>query len=124
MDMELDNMGTQEPQEPHEDGEFDEMLKDLWGDDYTTEDDEGADPAPRRETGTPEAALRSKVLDPLRNSKNIMRKHGVFFVQGLRPRGLRGFGCDRRRGQEKGAAKDEETGRVPTDRREGEQTTM
>ena len=64
MDMELDNMGTQEPQETHEDGEFDEMLKDLWGDDYTTEDDEGADPAPRRETGTPEAALQSKVLDP------------------------------------------------------------
>lgn len=45
MDMELDNMGTQEPQETHEDGEFDEMLKDLWGDDYTAEDDEGADPA-------------------------------------------------------------------------------
>ena len=64
MDMELDNMGTQEPQETHDDGEFDEMLKDLWGDDYTTEDDEGADPAPRRETGTPEAALQSKVLDP------------------------------------------------------------
>ena len=64
MDMELDNMGTQELQETHDDGEFDEMLKDLWGDDYTTEDDEGADPAPRRETGTPEAALQSKVLDP------------------------------------------------------------
>lgn len=45
MDMELDNMGTQEPQETHDDGEFDEMLKDLWGDEYTTEDDEGADPA-------------------------------------------------------------------------------
>ena len=50
MDMELENIGTQEPQETHDDGEFDEMLKDLWGDDYTTEDDEGADPAPRRET--------------------------------------------------------------------------
>ena len=45
MDLELDNMGTQEPQETHDDGEFDEMLKDLWGDEYTTEDDEGADPA-------------------------------------------------------------------------------
>ena len=38
-------------------------------------------PAPQREMGTPKAALRSKVLDPLRNSKNIMpsrfplRKH-------------------------------------------------
>ena len=45
MDLELDNMGTQEPQETHDDGEFDEMLKDLWGDEYTTEDDEDADPA-------------------------------------------------------------------------------
>ena len=99
MDMELDNMGTQEPQETHDDGEFDEMLKDLWGDDYTTEDDEGADPAPRRETGTPEAALRSKVLDPLRNSKNIMqsrfplRKHyfSFHFLRGTATEGFPGL---------------------------------
>ena len=25
--------------------------------------------------------MRSKVLDPLRNSKNIMRKHGVFLFR-------------------------------------------
>ena len=53
-----------------------------------------------------------------------MRKHGVFFVQGVRPTGSRGFGCDRCRGQEEGAAKGEETGSVLTDQREGEQTTM
>ena len=41
-----------------------------------------------------------------------MRKHGVFFVSGLRPTGSRGFGCDRCRGQEEGAAKGEETGRA------------
>ena len=53
-----------------------------------------------------------------------MRKHGVFFVQGVRPTGSRGFGCDRCRGQEEGVAKGEETGSVLTDQREGEQTTM
>ena len=53
-----------------------------------------------------------------------MQKHGVFFISGLRPTGSRGFGCDRCRGQEEGAAKGEETGSVPTDQREGEQTTM
>ena len=56
--------------------------------------------------------------------ENIMQKHGVFFISGLRPTGSRGFGCDRCRGQEEGAAKGEETGSVPTDQREGEQTTM
>mgnify|MGYP003373902589 CR=1 FL=1 len=47
-----------------------------------------------------------------------------FFVLGLRPTGSRGFGCDRCQWQMKGAAKGEETGSVPTDQREGEQTTM
>ena len=60
----------------------------------------------------------------LRNSKNIMHKHGVFFILGLRPTGSRGFGCERCQWQMKGAAKGEETGSVPTDQREGEQTTM
>ena len=41
-----------------------------------------------------------------------MRKHGVFFVLGLRPTGSRGFGCDRCQWQMKGAAKGEETGRA------------
>ena len=53
-----------------------------------------------------------------------MQKHGVFFILRLRPTGSRGFGCDRCRGQIKGAAKGEETGSLPTDLQEGEQTTM
>lgn len=39
----------------------------------------------------------------------------LFFILELRPTGSRGFGCDRCRGQIKGAAKGEETGRMPTD---------
>ena len=41
MDMELNNVETQEPQS---DEEFDAMLNDLWGDDYASEGAEGADP--------------------------------------------------------------------------------
>ena len=43
------------------------------------------DPCTPKKMGTPKAALRSKVLDPLRNSKNIMpsrfplRKHHFSF---------------------------------------------
>ena len=60
----------------------------------------------------------------LRNFRKHHAKAWCFFISGLRPTGSRGFGCDRCRGQEEGAAKGEETGSVPTDQREGEQTTM